>query len=59
MDIREQWLKEGQAKGIQQGIQKGMKAVALNMLKESLDVPFICKMTGFSEEEIENLKNEN
>ena len=51
MDIREQWLKEGQV--------EGMKAVALNMLKESLDVPLICKMTGFSEEEIENLKNEN
>ena len=41
----------------QEGMEKGMEKVALNMLKEQADMSFICKMTGFTEEEVKKLKH--
>ncbi len=48
-EIRDEVLAEGKA--------AGMKAVALNMLKEKADLAFISKVTGWSIEEIKKLKN--
>ena len=49
-------MQQGMQKGIAEGLQKGMQQVALNMLKEGLDITLICKMTGLSKKEIKNLK---
>ena len=43
--------------GIEKGMEKGMQAVALNMLKKSADMAFISEVTGLSVNEINNLKN--
>ena len=40
----------------EEGLKKGMQAVALNMLKEKADLGFISKVTGLSEAEIKKLK---
>ena len=53
----EEGRKEGIEEGIEKGIRKGQKTVILNMLKEKVDIPFIAKITGFSESEIKKLKN--
>ena len=48
-------------KSILQGKQEGRterdREVILNMLKEKANMSFICKVTGFSQEEIKKLKN--
>jgi len=43
-------------RGIQEGIENGVKKVALGMLKLNLDMEIIQKSTGLSFEEIERLK---
>ena len=40
-----------------QGLEKGIEQVALKMLKEKADKDFICKVTGFSADEIKKLEN--
>ncbi len=57
MDIRQEIKEEGIQEGLQAGRQEGMQAVALNMLKEKADLTFISKVTGWSIEEINRLKN--
>ena len=56
---REQGREEGREEGLEQGMEKNRQAIALNMLKEGLDIALICKMTGLSEEEIKKLSNES
>ena len=48
--------KEGMEKGMEKGALAERQAVALNMLKEQVDIAFICKVTGLSAEEINKLK---
>ena len=48
---------EGHAQGKAEGMEKERQVVALNMLKEQVDMRFICKVTGMSEEEINKLKS--
>ena len=55
MNTRE-YIKE---EGRQEGIQKRDREVVLNMLKNNLDMPLICKVTGLSEEEIKKFQNGN
>ena len=63
--IRAKGIWEGMRKGVQQGIEKGRqkgreerdKEVIINMLKEKADISFIAKVTGFSESQIKELKN--
>ena len=50
-------LEKGITKGLQRGRVEAMQAVALNMLKEKVEISFIAKVTGLSEQEIEKLKN--
>ena len=77
MDIREHFKEEGRQEGIQKGMKRGIqkgvqqgrqeerqkrdREVVLNMLKEKMEIAFICKVTGLSEEEIKKLsvKNQN
>ncbi len=58
---RAEGMQQGRAEGMQKGMEKGrvegMQTVALNMLKSGLDTSLICKVTGFSVEEINKLKN--
>ena len=56
MNIREYIKEEGVQEGIQKGRQEERQQVALNMLQEKTEIPFIAKVTGLSEEEIKKLK---
>ena len=57
---RQQGIQQGMQQGIQQGMQKGRlerdREVILNMLQNNLDMSLICKVTGFSEQEIKKLQ---
>lgn len=44
--------------GIEQGIEQGKLEVARQMLQERLDPALIAKLTGFSLEQIDNLRNQ-
>ena len=54
---RQEGLQAGMQKGMQTGMQKEKQQVALNMLKNRLDIPLISKVTGLSEDQINRLKN--
>ena len=43
--------------GIEKGIDKGVEKTAINMLMQNADVKFIAKVTGYSVEQIQKLKN--
>lgn len=55
--IREKGRWEGERKGRKEGRQERNKEVALNMLKEKMNISVISKVTGFPEEEIKKFKN--
>ena len=63
--IREEGIEKGMQKGLQKGMQKGMQKgrqeerqqVALNMLKEKMNISVISKVTGVPAKEIKKLKN--
>ena len=57
MDIKEYFREEGREEGRQKGRQERDKEVVLNMLKEKMDLAFICKVMGLSEKEVRNFKN--
>ena len=56
----EKGKKEGRQEGLEEGMEKGhqeaQQQIALNLLKEKVDLPFIAKTTGLSIEEIKKLK---
>ena len=62
---REKGLREGREKGLEEGIKEGIKEgaknkqieIAINMLKEGMDINLISKLTNLSYEEIINLNN--
>lgn len=47
--------KKGHEQGIIEGHEQGIKATAVNLLNEGMDIKFISKVTGLSIEEIEKL----
>ena len=51
-EAREEGLKEGEKEGIKKTHIQVIKA----MLKENVDINFICKVTGLSEDEIKNIE---
>lgn len=53
--LKEQAIKEGREKGLQEGIKEGKTEIIKNMLNENLDISLIVKVTGVSEEEINKL----
>lgn len=56
MTFAEKLKQQGIQEGMQEGIQKGVNTVALTMLKEGAETPFIARMTGLSMAEIERLR---
>ena len=48
---------EGMEKGRQEGMEKGQQQLILKLLERGMDLQSICKYTGFSEDEINKLKN--
>ena len=55
---REEGIKKGRDEGIKKGEEKAVRNLVLNMLKEAVDKTFISKLTGLSEDEIIQLKNQ-
>ena len=51
-------LETAHDEGEKKGIEKGIRAVALNLLGQKIDIETISKSTGLSIEEIKKLKNE-
>jgi len=56
--MRKKDEKKGIEKGIKKGIKKGKLEDALMMLKEGIGFDLIKKITGLSEEELNNLRAE-
>ncbi len=52
----EKGFKKGIEKGREEGMEKGMEKIALNMLKENLNISLISTMTGLSKNDILKLK---
>ena len=52
----EEAREKGMAAGIAQGKKESILETARNMLKDNLDIEMICKYTGLSKEEINNLR---
>lgn len=50
-------VEKGIEKGIEQGIEQSKKEIAINLLKENVEIAFITKTTGLSNKIIEELKN--
>ena len=55
--IREEGIEKGMQKGLQKGRQEERQQVALNMLKEKMNISVISKVTGVPAKEIKKLKN--
>ena len=49
-------LAEGHAQGLEKGLEKGKTEIALKMLKKGMTMEDITEMTGFSEQQIKQLK---
>lgn len=54
MTIADQLRKEG----LEKGLEKGRKAVAITMLKEGMNIEEIAKLTKLDKKEIELMKKE-
>ena len=48
-------IKKGVKQGIEQGIQKSKTEMAKAMLKDKLDISFIAKYTGLTQQELQQL----
>jgi len=56
--IRGEAMREGKREGIKEGIKEGKREDAKMMLMEGLDLHLIIKITGLTEYEVLELKNE-
>ncbi|MCM3800252.1 hypothetical protein M4A92_16905, partial [Caldibacillus thermoamylovorans] len=56
--IRGEAMREGKEEGIEEGIKKGKREDAKMMLMEGLDLHLIIKITGLTESEVLELKDE-
>ena len=54
-----QGIEKGRKEGREEGMEKGMALVAVNMLKNKMNMDLIAQMTGLSEEEILKLKKKS
>ena len=54
---KQKGIEEGMEKGREEGMEKGQQQLILKLLERGMDLQSICKYTGFSEEEINRLKN--
>jgi len=49
----------GEARGIEIGEARGIKNMALNLLKQGCEMDLVCKVSGFSKDEIKTIIKEN
>ena len=54
----EQGIKRGIVQGIGQGIEQGIEQLAKNLLKFNTPIEYIIKATGWSEDKIRSLAND-
>jgi len=54
-DARGEGLKKGLKEGLREGKKEGRTEIALNMLKDGVPVETVCKYTGLSKEQIDEL----
>ena len=54
----EKGMQKGMRRGMQEGRKEGVQKVARNLLKEGVEIALVAKCTGFSESEVEKLKEE-
>ena len=54
--IRDEATKKGLEQGLERGTEQSKNEIAKNMLKENMDISLISKLTGLSNEQINNLK---
>ncbi len=59
---KQEYMKQGMERGIEQGIEQGYsdatRNIALNLIREGLDIKTICKFTGLSLDEVNKLQND-
>jgi predicted transposase/invertase (TIGR01784 family) len=48
---------EGKAEGMEKGIEKGIEKTAINMLLQKIDDSLIKSVTGFSQDDLDKLRN--
>ena len=53
----EQGIEQGIEKGIEEGKRLGIEQTVRNMLDEGIDISLICKVTGMTEEKIDEIRN--
>lgn len=54
--VYEQLIYEGVEKGIEKGEQRSQSKIAINLLRHSMSLQEVAKLTGLSFEEVENLR---
>ena len=54
--IRDEGIRKGLEQGLEKGTEQSKNEIAMNMLKENMDISLISKLTGLSNEQINKLK---
>ncbi len=55
---KQEYMKQGIERGIEQGYSDATRNIALNLIREGLDIKTICKFTGLSLDEVNKLQND-
>ncbi len=55
MTVAEKLEQRGMEKGLAQGREQGVRQIALNLLREGVDIQFVIKVTGLSEVQVRAL----
>ena len=56
MTTAERLIKQGEERGLEQGLEQAKREDALRMLEEGLDIALIVRVTGLTLEEVEGLR---
>lgn len=55
--LRREGFEDGVEKGIERGVEEERRDIALRLLRENVNLDFICKITELSLQQIQNLKH--
>ena len=58
MELMTSYERKGMEKGIEKGMEKGIKKVAINLLSDGMEIRKVVDLTGLTEQEIKELKNQ-
>lgn len=47
---------QGRSEGLAQGLSQGLEQVAVNLLREGMDIDFIARTTGLTTEKVQQLQ---